>query len=394
MKRILLISHELSVTGAPNSLLRQAGYFLSAGHTVDVWSLAGGALLPRYEEQGLHPEIVADNKRAIKAKYDANPIRYDLIVCNTIRTWRAVDVLRRTRQKMVWFVRETLLLDEDYWFNTEFAALFRRFYNLYTVSDYAASVVRRYNPNVRVIGNAVADRFEGFGPVRAGVRFGFIGSFIAAKGLELLIAAFRRVHAECPATELVIAGGVPVEAAERLRAETADLPSVHWLGEVQGAGKKAFFDAIDVLCVPSLDEPSGLTVIEGAMYGKPVVTTDRTGANYLVEDGTSGRIVRAGDAASLADALRELASMDPDGLRRLAERSRALYLERGSIEVEWTAVLRMLGETRPAPRVFSRLLFDDETPWFHETHYEDGTRRLYFRNIRIFSCKGKGVIRA
>ena len=42
MKRVLLVSHELTVTGAPNSLLRQAKYFLSAGFGVDVWTFKGG----------------------------------------------------------------------------------------------------------------------------------------------------------------------------------------------------------------------------------------------------------------------------------------------------------------------------------------------------------------
>ena len=388
--RVLLVSHELSVTGAPNSLLRQAGYFMDAGFAVDVWSLAGGDLLPRYEERGLRPEIVADDKRALKAKYEANPVRYALVICNTIRTWRAVDVLRRYRLKLAWFVRETLLLDEDYWFNPAFAALFRKFYNLYTVSEYAADVVRRYNPRVRVVHNAVADRFGGFAAPADRVRFGFIGSFIAAKGLELLLAAFRKVHADFPATELVVAGGVPEDIAARLRAETAGDASVRWLGVVQGADKQRFFDAIDVLCVPSLDEPSGLTVIEGAMYGKAVVTTDHTGANYLVDD-RSGRIVRAGDAASLEAALRELAALDAAALRRCGERSRDLYLKFGTVEAERAAVLRMPEESRPSPRVLSRLLFDDEVPWFHETHYEDGRRRLYFRNVRLLTLRGPGV---
>jgi len=365
---------------------------MSAGYAVDVWTLAGGDLTPRYEEKGLKPELVANEKRAIREKYEANPVRYDLIVCNTIRTWRAVDVLRRYRLKVVWFVRETMHLDEDYWFNTEFAALFRRFYNLYTVSEYAADVVRRYNRKVKIIHNAVPDRFDRFTPATDRVRFGFIGSFGAAKGLEKLLEAFRRVRVTFPNAELVIAGGVPAETAARLRAETADEPSVRWLGVVQGEAKRAFFDAIDVLCVPSLDEPSGLTVIEGAMYAKALVTTDRTGANYLV-DGTNGRIVRAGDVESLAKALDDLASLDADSLRRCCERSRELYLEKGTPEAERTAVLRMVEESPRAPRVWLPMRLDDQVPLFHETHYEDGRRRVYFRNVRLWTLQGRGVIR-
>lgn len=388
MRRVLLVSHEMTVTGAPNSLLRQAKYFRDAGCTVDVWTLKGGDLLPRYAEAGFAPALVGKDRQSILAQYGANPAPYDLVVCNTICTYRAVDVLRRFPLKVAWFVRETKLLDEWFWLNRDFAAVFSEFHNVYAVSDYAASVVRRYNPNVRTVRNSVADVFRGFAEPEDDVRFGFIGSVIPDKGVDLLVEAFRRAHAECPRISLTIAGGRPGDLSARLRAETADLPSVRWVGQVQGAEKQAFFDAIDVLCVPSLDEPSGLTVIEGTMQGKAVITTDRTGANYLVGE-ENGRIVRAGDVGSLAAALAELGRTDVAARRLLAEASRARYLRLGTSEVERTAVLRMFDECRPEPPAARPLADDSKTPWFHVERYLDGRRRLYFRNLRLLAFKGK-----
>lgn len=390
MARILLVSHELSVTGAPNSLLRQARYFMEAGHSVDVWSYSGGALLPRYEEAGLRPELVADNRRALREKYEANPVKYDLVVCNTTRTYRCVDVFRRFRIKVAWFIRETKLLDEDYWMNPDFAKVFREFGNLYTVSEYAADVVRYYNNRVRVVYNSVADAFHGFAVPAKAARFGFIGSLIPEKGIEPLIEAFRRTRRTFPDITLTIAGGIPEDAARRLRAATEDESSIRWLGMVQGPEKAAFFDSIDVLCVPSLDEPFGLTVAEGAMQGKAIVTTDRTGANFLV-DRDNGRIVRAGDVDALAAALSDFASMNADGLRACAEHSRATYLSKGSVDSEREAVLRMLDETTVEPCVRGRLRDDDKRPLFHEVRYADGSRRFYFKNLRLVTVKGRGI---
>ena len=377
------------MTGAPNSLLRQAGYFRSAGYAVDVWSLADGPLRARYEEAGFPPELVENDRRAIQSKYEANPVRYELVVCNTTKSYRAVDVLMRHGLKVVWFIRETKLVDEDFWLDSDFARLFSRFYNLYTVSEYAADVIRYYNPNVRVIHNALADTFKGFVPPASPVRFGFIGSLIEVKGIGLLLEAFRRMSREFPGVTLAVAGGHPAEDLARLRAESAACPSVRFLGTVQGAEKRRFFDAIDVLCVPSLDEPSGLTVIEGAMLGKPIITTDRTGANYLVGPG-SGRIVPAGDGEALENALREFASMDARTLRACGEHSRENYLRHGTPEAERAAVLKMVEDTRPAPPVRDRLRYDDVTPWFHESHFADGTRRWYFRNLRLITLPGRG----
>ncbi len=392
-RRILLVSHELSVTGAPNSLLRQARYFLEAGCKVDVWTIAGGELLARYREAGLTPELVENDRRAIERRWSADSTRYDLVICNTICTYKFVDVLRRRGMPVVWFIRETKLLDEDIWWNQDFERVFRSFPNLYTVSEYNAAVVKDYNPRVRIIHNSVADRFVRFSRISEKVRFGFIGSFIPVKGLDVLVEAFRRVHGEVPSAELHIAGRLSVGDGERLKAATAGDDSIVWVGEVQGEEKTAFFDSVDVLCVPSLDEPFGLTVLEGAMYGKAVVTTDRTGASYIV-DAAAGRIVRAGDVDALAAALRELATLGGQALRTMGEHARSRYLELASPEVERAAVLRLLDvHAGHVPRVWRRMRYEDDQPLIREKRYADGRRLFYLGNFRFLRIQSEGVKR-
>ena len=389
--RILLVSHELTVTGAPASLLRQARYFREAGHEVDVWSHSDGPMSARYEEAGLHPRVVPDDRRAIKTAYESSGVPYDFILCNTTRTYRAVDVLQRYGVPVVWFIRETKVLDEDIWLRPDFERVFRAFGNLYTVSDYAAGVVRDYNSNVRVIKNAVEDRFRAFAPRGEHFRIGYIGSYAEQKGVAQLVAAFRRARESIPDAELRLAGNVgEPEFMRRLRAETAGDGGIVWLGEVQEDAKAAFFDSIDVLCVPSFDEPSGLAVIEGTMYGKPVVTTDQTGANYMV-DGSSGRIVRAGDVEGLAAGLRELAEAD---LAAMGEAARRRYLELGSVEREKRDVLAMLADNAgKAPRPAAPLRFDDERRIFRIARNRAGQVKYYLFGVRVLKVKGAGIRR-
>ena len=386
-KRILLVSHEMSVTGAPNSLLRQARYFRAAGYAVDVWFSCAGALEARYREEGFEPVFVEDDRTAIRAAWERRSGEYALVICNTTRTYRAVDVLWHLGAKVAWFIRETKLLDEDYWKDRAFARLFAAFPNLYTVSPYAAAIVRRYNPHVRVIYNSVADAWKAAAAPAGCVRFGFIGSLIPVKGVDLLVTAFTRLHGRFPGCELRIAGNLSIGLGEELRRKTADNPSVKWLGELQGAEKRAFFDAVDVLCVPSLDEPSGLTVIEGTMYGKAILTTDCTGANYLVDE-ACGRVVPAGDADALERAMAEFAAMDAGRLRAFGARARERYLEDGSQERERTAVLGMVEEARSLPAAPGRLRLKEDR-WFHVTRYLDGRRRLYFWGMRLLTWRGR-----
>ena len=80
MARILLVSHEMSVTGAPNSLLRHAGYMRDAGHEVAVWTHRDGPLRARYEAAGFRPVVVVDSRRAVKSAFESSAKTYDLVV--------------------------------------------------------------------------------------------------------------------------------------------------------------------------------------------------------------------------------------------------------------------------------------------------------------------------
>ena len=58
-------------------------------------------------------------------------------------------------------------------------------------------------------------------------------------------------------------------------------------------------------CLPSRGgEGLPRTLLEAAACGRAIVTTDVPGCRTLVRDGIEGRLVPAGDAAALAEALR------------------------------------------------------------------------------------------
>ena len=133
---------------------------------------------------------------------------------------------------------------------------------------------------------------------RRGRRILFVGRPDRRKGLPILLAAFRRLHAAH--AELVLVGprgryGPRVRAlgpvsAERLRCELADA---------------------DVLCAPSLaGESFGLVLVEAMAAGLPVVASRIPGYDAVLPE-RCGRLVPPGDAAALARALDELLADEP-----------------------------------------------------------------------------------
>ncbi len=358
---ILLVSHDFSVTGAPNSLLRQAKYFKEAGHNVEVWSLGGGNLLDRYVEAGFNPLFVENSRKGIKDFYEKRKQRFDFIICNTIITYKAVDVLQRYDTPLVWFVRETKLLDDFIKKSSDFATVFKNFYNIYTVSEYAANVCRQYNPEIKIINNAIADDFSGLNASSNSIRFGYIGSVMEVKGVDVLIEAYKAIWGKHKNISLSIAGSFGAPYGKKLVKRTSKIESIKWLGEIQKDHKKEFFENIDVLCVPSLDEPSGLVVLEGAMHGKALIVTDKVGAAYMVAP-QNGYVVKANDSKALSQAMENIIKK-ADGLKSMKQSSRKRYLKYGTIDREQKDVLHMLKENiGRKPIVKNDLVFEDELP--------------------------------
>jgi glycosyltransferase involved in cell wall biosynthesis len=68
-----------------------------------------------------------------------------------------------------------------------------------------------------------------------------------------------------------------------------------------------FFERIDVLLVPSWEEPFGIVLLEAMASGIPVIATDRGGPVEILSGGRHGMLVPARDPASLAVAVRSIA---------------------------------------------------------------------------------------
>jgi glycosyltransferase involved in cell wall biosynthesis len=125
---------------------------------------------------------------------------------------------------------------------------------------------------------------------------GFIGSLEAHKGVPTLLRAFGSAPADW---ELLVAGRGRLESV--VRAAVARDRRVRYVGEVHGSAKDQFFDALDVLVVPSeWEENAPLVLAEAAVRGLPAVVSDRGG----LTETPHARVFRARDEVSLLHALR------------------------------------------------------------------------------------------
>ena len=147
---------------------------------------------------------------------------------------------------------------------------------------------------------------------------GFLGSFYAYEGLDLLIAALPLLLERAPDVKLLLVGGGPQEANLKAQAAALNLADkVVFVGRVPHAEVNRYYDLVDLLAYPRhamrlTDLVTPLKPLEAMAQGHLLIASDVGGHQELIEDGHTGVLFRAGDAADLA--AKALAALNlPDG---------------------------------------------------------------------------------
>ncbi|ARU54992.1 glycosyltransferase WbpZ [Oleiphilus messinensis] len=134
--------------------------------------------------------------------------------------------------------------------------------------------------------------------------FLFVGVLRYYKGLSFLIDAVSGTN-----IKIVIAGDGPESNQLRFQALSLGAENVQFLGYVSDNEKIALMNLTRGIVFPShlRSEAFGVTLLEGAMYSKPLISADiGTGANYVNEHGVTGVVVPPADPQALRMALLQL----------------------------------------------------------------------------------------
>lgn len=153
--------------------------------------------------------------------------------------------------------------------------------------------------------------------------FFFVGVLRYYKGLEFLIEAAR-----ISGLRIVIAGDGPERS--RLEALAADLSNVTFLGFVSDEDKFALIRLSAGVVFPShlRAEAFGVTLLEGAVCGRPLISTEiGTGTSYVNIHEETGLVVPPADPLALAHAMTDLvADSERAQMMGAAARRRCLTL--------------------------------------------------------------------
>lgn len=159
--------------------------------------------------------------------------------------------------------------------------------------------------------------------------FLFVGVMRYYKGLHILLEA-----AKGTGYPIVIVGAGPLEQELRQQAASLGLNHVHFLGRLGEEDKVALLQLCSAILFPShlRSEAFGISLLEGAMYGKPMISSEiGTGTSYINIHGETGLVVPPSNPAAFREAMRTLWD-NPDQARDMGEKAKQRYEQRFTSE--------------------------------------------------------------
>jgi O-antigen biosynthesis rhamnosyltransferase len=152
--------------------------------------------------------------------------------------------------------------------------------------------------------------------------FLFVGVLRYYKGLHILLEAAKGTN-----FPIVIVGAGPTENELKAQAKILALNNVHFFGHLPELDKVALLELSSAVIFPShlRSEAFGISLLEGAMYGKPMISSEiGTGTTYINIKGETGLVVPPSDPAALRQAMQYLWDNE-DEARAFGQRAEQRY---------------------------------------------------------------------
>ena len=335
--RLLLLTHNLNLEGAPLFLLEYATWMArEAGFGLAVLAAQDGPLRPAYEALGAHLTIVdaaplyraqtePDFDRELAAlSAQINWDGVDLVVCNTLVCFWGVPLARRAGRPSLFYIHESssvlrffevsLALDLHRLVHAALADATRTLFLCAASRDYHRD--DNHRGNFRIVPSWIhldaIDRFRAT-HTRAELRrkhglsddeviIANIGTVCERKGQHIFIRAiaeFNRRHAGGPPVRFLLVGARPGIYLDFLQSDLArlGLPNVTLVPETREAFD--FFIAADLFVCTSYEESFPRVVMEAMAFRTPIVSTDVHGIVDLIGQRQDGYLVKPGDVEGL-----------------------------------------------------------------------------------------------
>lgn len=295
-KNIAFISHELSLTGAPIIIYNLATYLVGKGYFITIISPQEGELITKYKEVGIPVIIdasILENPSSGTEKFLAN---FDLIVANTILSWRLVHLSKKIGIKVIWFIQET-------GFGIQLSYNDKNISKSFNLAD---SVMFLTHAQANMYKDFIKDKFQvvypgienpdlqnNFKHEEGKFRILHVGSIEPRKGQDILVKGILGLPKKYSEIfEFYMVGRVLDKAYQtQLEKSIKSLNNVHLIGQVKHEDLSKYYKMADVFVCTSRDEALGLVIPEAMSYSKAIISSNVGGIPEIIDDKINGILI-------------------------------------------------------------------------------------------------------
>jgi glycosyltransferase involved in cell wall biosynthesis len=336
--RLLLITHNLNLEGAPLFLLEYATYMArEAGFGLEVLSCQEGPLRGPFEALGAkitlvdrHPIYAAttpaefhDRVAAVGRQFDFSTI--DLVVCNTLVSYWGVHLAHQANRPSLFYIHESSSVFRFFekMLVLPMHAMVHEAFRLATRALFLCRATEAYYKDLEVSGNfrlvpswISIDAIEDFKRAHSRAdlrrRYGYredeviianIGTVCERKGQHTFIRAvehFNQQHDGGKGYRFLLVGGragiyldLLVEEIKRM-----SIPNIDIIMETRDAYH--YFALSDMFVCSSFEESFPRVVLEAMAFRTPIVSTDVHGIPEMVTQRQEAYLVPPGDHLALS----------------------------------------------------------------------------------------------
>lgn len=315
-KTVLLITHELSLTGAPRALANMAYALKEAGMIPVLISNKRGPLAEEIVENGILCKVdyslnavnSFNNYEYTKLTEYAN--HFDYIVFNTLISIPLIYKFTSSKAKKICWIHEGSMGYNNYQHVNQLKEMLKLYDDIFVVGEYCKKITKQHcSEDIAIenllyyiddISNKKQDNKE---KGNTKMKMVLAGTIEKRKGQEILLDSMKFIPENIRKNiEIAIVGSM-VEPRIHDRLSKSKYDCIKLYGSISHDKLLDMMNNMDILLCPSVDDPMPIVCTEAFMLAKPVIVGINTGTAALVTDGENGFVVKDEQPQSLADTI-------------------------------------------------------------------------------------------
>ena len=346
-KSVLLISHDLSYSGAPLALLSLGRVLLRNGYNVVMASPVDNKQFREYI-MNLGIDVVIDGNLAIGNLEDISWVKeFQYVVVNTALMYYLLSAIN-SEQKVLWWlhecsqtyneIRDSIGIDK-YCMNK----ISKNNIDIYSVGPVAEHCLKMLHEftNIKYLLYGLDDFYINTKILRNDKIVAMIGSNIHVKGIDLFVKIAEMLKSRQYIGVRFVAVVSNAECIQReFDNEYSCKCNVQFIENMEHDLLKLFYREIFALMVPSRMDVMPIVAAEAFMNHIPVLISSAAGTAQYIEEGVNGFVCDPGNLQEWTDKLQYLI-YNPDKAEEIGHAGRQIYENIFSMDVFEKNVLRI-----------------------------------------------------